>query len=264
QSQPSGESELLEESELSGESESSSESEPSEATATAQAPKNESNYLLMVQLYNTGDPQITRILSVPPSLTCDKFHTVLQVAFGWTESHAHASRLDEIPANKCSRYPKPPLLYLQPEPRSSGLGFSGNGGTDPLDEADFSLADLLEKKRYKVTTRLRYEYDMGDGWERIILLLGRGDEGVSRAIEPKGGGQQILCVSGEGVLCAEDCGGPGGWDDLKRVFRERGGEEEKERRDWYRHAYANGDAKSLDPYEWDILKLNKRLKKVCA
>ncbi|KAL8664376.1 MAG: hypothetical protein Q9202_003065 [Teloschistes flavicans] len=94
------------------------------------------------------------------------------------------------------------------------------------------------------------------------MLLGRATPGISRALRFKGAEQRIFCVAGEERPCVGDCGSPGGWEDLKKAFRKSGGEEEEERRKWYEHACANGDAKGLDPYKWDILKVNKELKKI--
>jgi hypothetical protein len=29
----------------------------------------------------------------------------------------------------------------------------------------------------------------------------------------------VICLAGEGHPCAEDCGSPGGWEDLKSLFK---------------------------------------------
>ena len=69
-------------------------------TAQADAPPNgkveEANYLLMVMMTLSSDPTITRILSLPPSLTFAKLHQVLQIAFGWANCHMHEFRV-EVP-----------------------------------------------------------------------------------------------------------------------------------------------------------------------
>ncbi|KAI4205285.1 MAG: hypothetical protein LQ350_000608 [Teloschistes chrysophthalmus] len=95
------------------------------------------NYLLLVSLSGTHNPNITRILSIPPTLTFSKFHFVLQIAFGWTESHMHTFRV-EVSATEAWQ---PPLLYLQRYPQDSGLGEDKT-----KDEKDHTLADILEKE----------------------------------------------------------------------------------------------------------------------
>ena len=46
------------------------------------------NYLLLVAMTAT-DPQVSRLLSVPPTISFDKLHTMLQIAFGWAGCHMH-------------------------------------------------------------------------------------------------------------------------------------------------------------------------------
>ncbi|KAL8859781.1 MAG: hypothetical protein Q9198_010618 [Flavoplaca austrocitrina] len=53
---------------------------------------------------------ITRVLSLPPSLTFAKFHRVLQIAFGWAGFHMHTFNI-EIPVGK--RGILMPVLILQ-------------------------------------------------------------------------------------------------------------------------------------------------------
>lgn len=73
----------------------------------------ESNYLILVRLNTSYDPTITRLLSLPPSLTFDKVHRVLQVVFGWANSHMHqfevtlSSDEDQGPMGG-----PPPVLYI--------------------------------------------------------------------------------------------------------------------------------------------------------
>ncbi|KAL8820020.1 MAG: hypothetical protein Q9191_007609 [Dirinaria sp. TL-2023a] len=68
----------------------------------------------------------------------------------------------------------------------------------------------------------------------------------------------MVVITGEGHRCAEDCGGPPGWQDLKDSFaKTKGGD--KERKEWYKRMCSNGDKKGLNPYEWDILSINAEL-----
>ena len=68
--------------------------QPSKATKTSHktsSPGSETvnNYLILVTLSGSANPTINRLLSLPPSLTFEKLHQVLQIAFGWTNSHMH-------------------------------------------------------------------------------------------------------------------------------------------------------------------------------
>ncbi|KAI4263441.1 MAG: hypothetical protein L6R42_001413 [Xanthoria sp. 1 TBL-2021] len=211
----------------------------------------------------SDNPTITRILSLPPSLTFAKFHQVLQIAFGWANCHMHAFNV-EIMLNE--RGIPRPVLTLQR---------TFDGDEDDLDfwpkprnERNWTLRDVFERKEWDLedgtkTTgqiHLRYEYDMGDGWDHQIVLLGRAEKGLHNLLGGGADTPKVLCIGGEGHPCAEDCGSEPGWEDLKNAFKKQRGD--KSRRDWYKTMCANGDPKGLDPYKWDILEVNDQLREV--
>lgn len=78
--------------------------------------------------------------------------------------------------------------------------------------------------------RMVYEYDMGDGWEHEVELVGTYDEDI----EPP----ELLCLAGSGHPCQEDCGGPFGWERLRETLVARN---------------------DFDPEEWDIDAVNEKL-----
>ncbi|KAL8784792.1 MAG: hypothetical protein Q9213_003772 [Squamulea squamosa] len=86
-------------------------------TAPKQAPDpstdDEPNYLLTVAMTLSHDPMITRCLSVPPTLTFDKFHQVLQIALGWANCHMHAFNVEVEVEIKKDRIIPQPVLILQ-------------------------------------------------------------------------------------------------------------------------------------------------------
>lgn len=45
------------------------------------------NYLFHTCLVDSEDPMITRLLSVPSTFTLEEMHAVMQIAFGWANSH---------------------------------------------------------------------------------------------------------------------------------------------------------------------------------
>ncbi|KAL8738321.1 MAG: hypothetical protein Q9181_000864 [Wetmoreana brouardii] len=208
------------------------------------------NYLLLVSLDDTFDPNISRILSIPPETTFDIVHEALQIAFGWTNSHMHSFRIET--GEQFNMLSGKPLLYLQTHPQDSAPE------EDVKAEAEYTLADILENEEYKGKTRLIYEYDMGDGWNHEIFHLGRADENMGKAMGLDEFNQRIACIAGEGHPCAEDCGGTSGWENLKDTFKKtRGGD--KELKEWYKQSCHNGDKKGLDSYKWDLLEVNALL-----
>ncbi|KAI4170591.1 MAG: hypothetical protein LQ343_004823 [Gyalolechia ehrenbergii] len=243
---------------------------------TAKADDSESNYLVLVSNTLTFDPTITRLLSLPPSLTFGKFHQALQVAFGWANCHMHqftvevsSPRNDHGHNNAGGRKHSLPkrVLTLQ-----SGTSMDEEDDEDDTeDENRWTLRDVLERKEWNGQTvasaadmHLIYEYDMGDGWEHQINILGRADKGLHSALTgfPPEKAQQVLCIAGEGHPCAEDCGSEPGWEDLKNAFKKPRGD--KEQKDWYKNMCANGDKKGLDPWKWDMLDVNERLENIKA
>ncbi|KAL8704699.1 MAG: hypothetical protein Q9201_002161 [Fulgogasparrea decipioides] len=226
---------------------------PQTSKQSKQAPTSDCQagyYLLLVSLDSTSDPNISRILSIPPETTFDQVHEALQIAFGWTNSHMHSFRIETW--ELFNMIGGKPLLYLQTHPQDSAPEANVQA------ETEYTLADILENAEYKGKTRLMYEYDMGDGWNHQIIPLGRADENMGKAMGLNEFNQRIACIAGEGHPCAEDCGGTSGWENLKETFKKaRGGD--KELKDWYKHSCYNGDKKGLDPYAWDLLEVNDLL-----
>ncbi|KAL8668588.1 MAG: hypothetical protein Q9168_006787 [Polycauliona sp. 1 TL-2023] len=225
----------------------------------------EANYLFSVAMTLSNDPTITRLLSLPPSLTFGQFHQVLQIAFGWAECHLHKFEV-EI---QTSEY-EPPKRVLQFKPQTFDDGPDFDSGHWPKDqnEEDSTLRDVFERKEWEIENgtkitgqmNLGYVYDLGDSWYHDILLLGRAEKGLHTVLTGEEDPQQVFCFGGEGHPCAEDCGSEPGWEDLKNAFRKPRGD--KALRDWYKNTCYNGDAEGLDPYKWDILDVNDQLREV--
>lgn len=229
--------------------------------------RDDSNYLLVVALVSSKDPTVTRFLSVPPSLTFADLHEALQIAFGWSDMHMHDFTVDVAtkPDDNARRLFHKVVLQLHRHPNSAGVW------PEPQKEVDWRLCDVFEKKVWhdedgnpvgtgpgegKIT--LRYEYDMGDGWMHVITLLGRAQKGLHGDVGCKD--MRVLCLGGEGHPCAEDIGGSGGWEALKRIYRKkRCNRDDKDLKDWFENDCLNGDPDGLDPYQWDILDVNAEL-----
>ena len=242
-------------------------------------PASEANYLIMVAMTLSSDPTITRILSVPPNLTFEKLHQVLQIAFGWANNHMHTFTV-EISSPGPRSWPKQVLILQNTtyDDDDFDLGIEPK----PQSEAAWTLRDVYEREEWThkpfrvepgaepevlnvkdpkkdLQLGITYEYDMGDSWEHQIILMGRADAGLHRTLGVEGDAP-VICLSGEGHPCAEDCGSAPGWEDLKAAFKKQKGG--KERKDWYKTICLNGDPKGLDPYEWDILGVNDELQKI--
>lgn len=215
--------------------------------------ENTNNYLILATLSGSTNPTITRLLSVPPSLTFDKLHHVLQISFGWTNSHMHDFNVllvDDEPGFMGHR----PFLSLCPDP--SDLPDDLRAETKA--ESEVSLADVYEKPEWKDKAEIEYEYDHGDGWSHHLALLGRATPGTNAQFGAPDS-VKIICLDGQGHPAAEDVGGTCGWGGLKQAFKHPRKMENREQIDWYKNACLNGD-KKLDPYAFDVLDVNDGLR----
>src|SRR5690606_13045460 len=86
-------------------------------------------------------PKVWRLLDVPGDLSLEELHAVLQLAFGWTNSHLHAFDANGV------RY----------EPRDEDVEDQGLLPDSPL--LLTKVADVAREGE-----RLTYEYDFGDSW----------------------------------------------------------------------------------------------------
>ena len=153
---------------------------------------------------------ISRLTSLPPTTTFEKLHQAIEVSFGWTDSHIHQFMVREIKPLKYTMGRT--LLTLKGE---DSLDTSFTEDTmDPDEEfkaeTTISLADVFEDEQYKSNTRMSYEHDTGDSWERDVFLLGRADATLGSRMGFK---QEVLYVAREGH----------GWAELKTVVARWGG-----------------------------------------
>jgi hypothetical protein len=125
-------------------------------------------------------PPIWRRVLVPGSTSLSKFHDVLQIVMGWTDSHLHQF--------ECNGE-----LYVERNPDYPSLG---------RDERQYRLNQLLRKEK----DWLRYEYDFGDCWIHKVQL--------EKKLPAVSADEQPRCLRGKQACPPEDCGGPWGYQEL--------------------------------------------------
>jgi hypothetical protein len=137
-------------------------------------------YRVRIDLKDTKPP-LWRRLELASDLFLDELHEVIQVAFGWTDSHLHGF------ASGPSFYSAATERYLCP--------FDVAEGETGLPEADVRLDEVLAN----AGDRLFYAYDYGDDWQHVIAL---------EAVLPRAtGAPRAACTAGRRRGPAEDCGG---------------------------------------------------------
>lgn len=165
------------------------------------------------------EPTIWRRLLVPQDVALPRFHAIIQVCMGWTDSHLHQFKVGEV------RFGQPDDEY---EP-------------GPINYRRVSLNQLLPSRG----STCIYEYDFGDGWEHLIEL------------EDELPAQQITirlprCIGGERSCPPEDCGGPHGYAEFLAAIRDPRHEEHEAQLRW---AGGSFDAEAFDVDEVNRLLL---------
>jgi hypothetical protein len=162
-----------------------------------------------VTLADVDDPPVWRRVVIPASYTLDRVHAIIQASMGWEESHLHMFRI---------RGREYGPAYLDAE-------------LETLDESQFRIGDLM-----KPGDEAGYEYDFGDGWEHELTVEASAVADAD-TVYP-------ACTGGEGACPPEDCGGPGGFADLKDLLAGPPGPERDEMRTWAGEHY--------DPAHFDL------------
>lgn len=127
-------------------------------------------------------PVIWRLVDVRSDLTLDRFHEVLQAAYGWQDGHLHRFALGGGPFDRQSQ------LFLCPYDVE-------DGEDDGLPASGVRLDEVLQDP----SDELEYVYDYGDDWGLRLRL-----EQVRPAAPDAA---WAVCVAGERAAPPEDCGG---------------------------------------------------------
>jgi hypothetical protein len=173
---------------------------------------------LKVTLLDT-EPPVWRRLLVPATIRLDRLDRVIQAAMGWTNSHLH--------------------MFIHP---------SGRYGVPDLDfplqdERHTTLCDLADRQGETI----RYEYDLGDGWDHEIVL--------EQFLTAQPGGRYPTCLAGARACPPEDCGGVHGYADLIDNLADSTHPEHQHLLEWL--GIEKGS--DFDPAHFDTADANRRL-----
>jgi len=151
-------------------------------------------YQLKVGLRGSKPP-IWRRLEVPADTSLARLHGILQMAFGWADSHLHVF---ETP-------------YGDFGVADRELGYRAEA---PV---------TLEQVAPGAGDRLQYTYDFGDDWTHEIV--------VEKVLERQPGAYP-RCTGGRRAAPPEDCGGVWGYAELVEVLSDPGHPEHGDRLEW--------------------------------
>jgi len=117
---------------------------------------------------------------MPESITLDRLHEAIQIAFGWTDSHLHVFEID-------------------------GQEYGPDGDWADTRPETIRLSSLVE-----VGERLRYVYDFGDNWRHTIQF--------ERRLPPGSVEGRVRCIGGRRAGPPEDCGGIDAYQEVLEVI----------------------------------------------
>lgn len=194
--------------------------------------------LLRVRVSIVGsEPLIWRQLEVDTSLRLDEFHDVLQLVFGWRDSHLHKFT-DSDPWERRRTGSTPPRTWGMETP------FADDFDEEELPEKDWTLAQVFDG----FDGPLFYEYDFGDGWVHQIELIERiRDTNAPLAL--------LLRADRRGPL--EDSGGIGGYAEKLEILADPSHPEHQSISEWVK--WINGPWTEFDPEAVDVESVNAAL-----
>jgi hypothetical protein len=143
-------------------------------------------------------PPIWRRVLLPPEISLEKLHLVLQAVMGWTNCHLHKFTADGISYGDTSIDTESPMN----------------------NEKRYRLNHIVRGEKEKFF----YVYDLGDYWEHEIL--------VEKMVVHAERLAYPVCITGKRACPPEDCGGPWGYEELLEILKDPSHPEHEERLDW--------------------------------
>ena len=166
-----------------------------------------------------ANPPIWRRLEVPANVTLAKLHDIIQVAFGWDNSHLH--------------------VFETPY---------GNFGIADRELGHRSAAQVtLEQVAPGVKSKIQYLYDFGDNWEHEIL--------VEKVLDRDRATTYPRCTGGRRAAPPDDCGGIWGYAELEEILADPAHPEHGDRLEWLG---LDGPA-DFDPARFDAAEVTEAL-----
>lgn len=178
-------------------------------------------FQLKIQLANISNPTVWRRIKVPSDFTFYELHKVIQLVFGWTNSHLYMFSPGGFGST-------PVITELREDEDDFEWGRR-------MEADDVELAEIFIKEKQHFT----YIYDFGDSWTHKITLEKILDE-PSYAPE---------CTGGKGKCPPEDCGGIWGFENLKEVLADKKHPEHKDTARWL----GLQKNETWDPAEFDLV-----------
>lgn len=143
------------------------------------------------------EPEIWREILIKNDITFKKLHEIIQLSFGWTNSHLYNFDVNGI-------------LFSMPDKE-----FENND----LDVKNKITEFLIEKGQ-----KALYTYDFGDNWEHEIEIVD--------VLKKEKGIRYPKCLGGKRNGPPEDCGGISGYEDVIDALTSKDKSEHEDLLEW--------------------------------
>ena len=139
-------------------------------------------YEFTISLRNTS-PIVWRKVLAHEFIAMDELHILIQASMGWENRHLYNFKIND----------------------------KSYSDEESAQEMDILVSDGIELcSILGDTKKFTYTYDFGDGWHHDIEIIA--------TIENDPRMRYPACIGGENACPPEDCGGPHGFDNLKKVL----------------------------------------------
>jgi hypothetical protein len=155
-----------------------------------------------IQLAHISKPTVWRRVLVPEHFSFEKFHRVIQAAFGWGNYHLYKF--------SPTGYGSQPQIGIPDD--------SGWSDEEIINSKKIKLSEIFNTPKQKFT----YIYDFGDAWTHKIEL-----EQIKEQVAKK-----ASLLEGKSACPPEDCGGPWGYTNLLKILADPEHEEYEDMREW--------------------------------
>ncbi len=189
--------------------------------------KDEDSKVYQLKITISGsNPTIWRRFLVDSEINLYKLHNIIQIVMGWTDSHLHHYRENNV-------------FYGTPQPDP---GWDFNSKFKTVDERKYKINQILTRPKMKIL----YEYDFGDSWWHELVL--------EKILENDNKVKTPICLDGAMACPPEDCGGIGGYYNMLEIIKNPDDSEYKDMIDWLDDEF--------DPEKFDLEAINKKLKRI--
>ena len=194
-------------------------------------------YVFRVELRTQSQPRVWREIRVPTNIPFNKFHKVLQIAFGWEDRHMYT--FEVVDAKNRDPFKDPYITIANRDFvwTAQDMGPDNHG---ELITSTAILPRLFDNKNVPPMSEFYeciYEYD---DYKHKVELLGQADIDLdSRTLDQGVGlGQACFCTDGEGYGVIDGYRHQEAWEESKWRLTDRG---------------------EHDPWHCDLVRINRRL-----